>query len=176
MRVKIVPRGVLAAVAQEERILCLYARGLGARQISFITGLPLSTVYRKIAKLKKLGVLQPGIYIAGEAHDGLVKILGKPVLLLAEDYCAYIPERCQYDSCMSCPHYVAHLKALHAMGLAEGQYAEPRHLVEELVERVKKAVGDGFWVELHASRSSKKPARAPRRRRLLQKPTRPPPV
>lgn len=167
MRVKLVPRQILAVAEQEHRLLCLHARGLGPRQISFLTGLPLSTVYRKLAKLEKLGMSHPGIYVAAEMGDGNLGILERPVLIITENYCAYFPESCEYDSCLKCPQYAFHLKALHAMGLVEGQYAEPRHLVNELVARVKEAVSRGVWVELPTGQAHGGQGRRPRGRRLI---------
>lgn len=70
MRFKFLPRTSFSLEKEDVTVLCLLAKGLGAKQISFVTGLSLSAVYRRINRLRGLGFDGPGVYIPIEAVDG----------------------------------------------------------------------------------------------------------
>jgi len=141
--IKIVPRFILASLSAEDvKLLCLSAR-LKPKQISFVLGLPLSSVYRRLNKLQRLGLGEPCIYIPMEAVDGAFQLLKRPLLILTEKHCVYIPEVCETE-CLKCPYYSIHLNALTSLGLVDGHYATPQDWADALVERVKKEVKKGF--------------------------------
>jgi len=144
MRFKFLPRTSFSLEKEDVTVLCLLAKGLGAKQISFVTGLSLSAVYRRMNRLRGLGFDGPGVYIPIEAVDGHIRVLARPLVVIGAGHCAYVPDDCDND-CLRCPYYSTHLSAL--VKVVGRNFLTPAHAAEYLVELAKRALRRGWELQ-----------------------------
>jgi len=141
MRFKFLPLASFSLEKEDVTVLCLLAKGLGAKQMSFVTSLSLSAVYRRMNRLRGLGFDGPGVYIPIEAVDGHIRILARPLVIVGEGHCAYVPDDCGND-CLRCPYYSTHLGAL--VKVVGRNFLTSAHAAEYLVELAKRALRRGW--------------------------------
>ncbi|MFN3803818.1 MAG: hypothetical protein ACK4SY_02045 [Pyrobaculum sp.] len=142
MKINFIPRNFFLDRG-DFNLFCILLKGI--RQASFITGIPLSTLYRKAALFRRRGFDSPGIYLAIRSTDGVFQVLRRPVAI-AGRHCVYLEEDCGVD-CLQCPMYFTHLNALTRLQLVEGHYATPRDLIDAIIEKAKRRLGRGFAIE-----------------------------
>jgi hypothetical protein len=144
--IKLIPVSILNSLSREDvNLLCLFLK-LKPKQISFVLNMPVSTVYRRLERLSKMGFGEPCIYLPISTEDGTIKLLRRPILVLTEEHCVYIPERCESD-CLNCPYYSVHLNGLSKLGVIDGLYATPQEWADALVEKVKRRLAGGFRLD-----------------------------
>jgi DNA-binding Lrp family transcriptional regulator len=147
MRIKYVPAHVFSLLDEtDRRILCLSARA-DARSLPFLTGLSKSAVYRRLARLRRLGFDGEGVYLPFASTDHTLELLEKPILVISREGCVYIPDNCGF-TCDRCPLYGQHMRVLARALSNVCNCLWPPDMVKALEKRILEHLGRGFEVEL----------------------------
>jgi hypothetical protein len=147
VKVKLLPLQVFSLLDEiDQRLLCLSARA-EAKSLPFLTGLSKSAVYRRLARLKRLGFDGEGVYLPFASTNHTLKLLEKPILVISREECVYIPDNCDFQ-CHSYPLYDQHMRALTKALPDVCSCLWLPDIVKALERRILERLGRGFEVEL----------------------------
>ena len=147
MKIKLLPLQVFSLLDEvDQKLLCLSARA-EAKSLPFLTGLSKSAVYRRLARLRKLGFNGEGVYLPFIFTDHTLKLLEKPVLVITREGCVYIPDNCEF-ACDRCPLHSQHMRVLAKALSNVCNCLWPPDIVKALEKKILERLGRGFEVEL----------------------------
>lgn len=146
MRVKFLPFSSFLPLEDHmnRQLLCLYMKA-GVKGVEFLAGVPRSTAYRRLARLKSLGFDGEGLYVPIVAEDHTVKFLKRPLFLLSAHGCVYIPADCKAD-CLNCRYYPTHSRLINS--LFSTPHLWPIDALDAIVEEAVKKLSTGIEMRL----------------------------
>jgi len=145
VKVKIIPFHFFSLLDEVDiKILCLSAR-TDIKSLQSLINISKSSLYRRLARLRRLGFGGEGVYIASVLTDHSVKLLERPALVVTSRGCVHVPPHCDLN-CPRCPLYAQHASLFTELRICNCLW--PRDVLRALVEIVLERLGGSFEIEL----------------------------